>query len=442
MSSFAEQVKSSLLKIISDMAAHPEDFSKNPETDFSRNRKLDFSTLLHLIISMETGTVRDELLKFFSYDTYTATNSAFFQQRAKLRDNALPHLFYTFNSLYPCTLYKGRYQLLASDGSSFTFTRNPLDQDSYFAPDGKTTNGYNQVHVIPVFDLLSKRYTDCVVQPIRKKNEFKALCELIDRHQSPSGIKPIFIADRGFHALNVFAHAIEHDSYFLVRATDIKMQRLLAADLPLEDCFDIQVNRILTRTISKKKRLHPELSDQYKFICKDVTFDYIDAEKQTEYPIALRILRFQISETGYENIITNLPSEEFPLDEIKRLYHLRWGIETSFRELKYVIGALNFHSKKREYIEMEVWARLLLYNFCSIITGNVVINRKGRKHPLQVNYAVAYKACHYFLRLHNGEAPPDIESLIEKNSLPIRLNRNYARQHRFRVPVSFMYRFA
>jgi hypothetical protein len=104
-----------------------------------------------------------------------------------------------------------------------------------------------------------------VVQPIRKKNEFKALCELIDRHQSPSGIKPIFIADRGFHALNVFAHAIEHDSYFLVRATDIKMQRLLAADLPLEDCFDIQVNRILTRTISKKKRLHPELSDQYKF---------------------------------------------------------------------------------------------------------------------------------------------------------------------------------
>jgi hypothetical protein len=440
--SFAEQVKSSLLKIISDMATHPEDFSKNPKADFSRSRKLDFSALLHLIISMEAGTVRDELLKFFSYDTHTATNSAFFQQRAKLRDNTLPHIFYTFNSLYPCTLYKDKYQLLASDGSSFTFTRNPLDPDSYFAPDGKSTNGYNQVHVVPVFDLLSKRYTDCVVQPIRKKNEFKALCTLIDRHQSPSGIKPIFIADRGFHSLNVFAHAIEHDSYFLVRATDIKMQRLLAADLPSEDCFDIQINRILTRTNSKKKRLHPELSDQYKYVCKEVAFDYIDTEKQTEYPIALRVLRFQISETGYENIITNLPPEEFPLEEIKHLYHLRWGIETSFRELKYVIGALNFHSKKREYIEMEVWARLLLYNFCSIITGHVVINRKGRKHDLQVNYSAAYKACHYFLRLHNGEAPPDIESLIEKNTLPIRPDRKYARQHRFRVPVSFTYRFA
>lgn len=441
--SFSDQVKSSLLDIISEMAAHPQDFSKHPKTDFSRDRKLDFPTLLQLIISMETGSVRDELLKFFSYDKSTASNSAFFQQRDKLTDRALPYLFHTFNSIYPYTLYKGRYQLLAADGSSFTFTRNPLDTDSYFAPNGKTTNGYNQVHVIPLFDLLSKRYTNCVVQPIRKKNEFAALCTLIDENRPAPGITPVFIADRGFHSLNVFAHAIEHNSYFMIRATDIKMQRLLAMDLPAgQDTFDIQINRILTRTNSKKKRLHPELSDQYKFICQEVAFDYIDPEKQREYPIALRVLRFQISENGYENIITNLPPEEFSADEIKFLYNLRWGIETSFRELKYVIGAKNFHSRKREYIEMEVWARLLLYNFCSIITGHVVISRRGRKHPLQVNYSVAYKACHYFLRIHNGEVPPDIEGLIEKNTLPIRPDRKYARQHRFRVPVSFTYRFA
>lgn len=441
--SFAEQVKNNLLEIISEMAAHPEDFSKHPESDFSRNRKLDFSTLLRLIISMQAGTVKDELLKYFSYDKNTVSNSAFFQQRAKLANNALPHLFYTFNNLYPYTLYKDKYQLLAADGSSFTFTRNPLETDSYFAPDGKTTNGYNQIHVIPLFDLLSRRYTDCVVQPVRKKNEFRALCTLIDRYRPVPGITPVFIADRGFHALNVFAHAIEHGSYFMIRATDIKMQRLLGADLPVDqDCFDVRISRILTRSTSKKKRLHPELADQYKFICQEVAFDYIDPEKQPEYQIALRVLRFPISETGYENIITNLPPEEFPMDEIKCLYNLRWSIETSFRELKHVIGALNFHSKKYEYIEMEVWARLCLYNFCSIITGHVVINRKGKKYQLQVNFSVAYKACHYFLRLHNGESPPDVEGLIEKNTLPIRPDRKHARQHRFRVPVSFTYRFS
>ena len=66
---------------------------------------------------------------------------------------------------------------------------------------------------------------------------------------------------------------------------------------------------------------------------------------------------------------------------------------------------------------MEIWARLLLYNFCSIITGHVAITRKGKKHTLQVNYSVAFKVCHYFLRLHNGESPPDVESLIEKGRL-------------------------
>ncbi len=439
---FSEQVKTDLMGIIFKMSSQTDDFVKNPKVDFSRKRKLDFSTFLHLFISMEAGTINDELLRYFSYQD-SITHSAFIQQRAKLSENALPYLFHTFNSLYPFFLYKNKYQLLAADGSSFTFTRNPLDPDAYFTPNDKSTNGYNQIHVIPLFDIISKRYTDCVIQPIRKKNEFKALCELIDNHCPVEGSVPIFIADRGFHSLNVFAHAIEHKSYFLIRATDIKMKRLMADDLPDDqECFDLWIDRILTRSNSKKKRLHPELADQYKYICPEVSFDYIEQEKKNEYPISLRVLRFRISENSYENIITNLPSDEFSMNDIKDLYNRRWGIETSFRELKHVIGAMNFHSKKREYIGMEIWARLLLYNFCSIITGHVVINKKGRRHNLQVNYSVAYKACHFFLQLHNRDTTLDIETIIERYTLPIRPNRKYARQHRFRVPVSFTYRFA
>ena len=87
------------------------------------------------------------------------------------------------------------------------------------------------------------------------------------------------------------------------------------------------------------------------------------------------------------------------------LYGLRWGIETSFRELKHVLGVKNFHAKEREYIEMEIWARLILYNFCSIITAHVVIEQKDkeRKHAYQVNYTIAYQACHYFLGLPDGQ---------------------------------------
>ena len=64
---FSEQVKTDLMGIIFKMSSQTDDFVKNPKVDFSRKRKLDFSTFLHLFISMEAGTINDELLRYFSY---------------------------------------------------------------------------------------------------------------------------------------------------------------------------------------------------------------------------------------------------------------------------------------------------------------------------------------------------------------------------------------
>lgn len=50
-----------------------------------------------------------------------------------------------------------------------------------------------------------------------------------------------------------------------------------------------------------------------------------------------------------ECILTNLDEKDFPIEEIKKLYGWRWGIERSFRELKYTIGLTNFHAKNGVY---------------------------------------------------------------------------------------------
>lgn len=109
-------------------------FSKEPGKHFSRKRKLDFSTMMHFILSMEAGSLKKELHKYFSYNPSSASASAFIQQRSKLSDNAFPHLFRSFNSHYTYSLYKREYQLLAVDGSTFTYTRNERDQDSFSLP--------------------------------------------------------------------------------------------------------------------------------------------------------------------------------------------------------------------------------------------------------------------------------------------------------------------
>lgn len=435
--SFPQKVKSTLWAIVDAMACDTAQFVKNPEKDFTRDRKIGFVQLIHFFFCMGSGCVSHELLKYFYFlPDEIPSASAFIQQRAKLLPEAFRHILRQFNLSFPVKGLIGKYSLIAADGCEFNIARNPSDPATFHPASGRSKKGFNSLHAISLYDLLSKRYLDVLIQPGRLKNEFAALCQLIDRWLY--GGRPIFIADRGFASYNVFAHAIEKGCFFAIRAKDVNTRRLLAAD-SLPGRMDAWVDVILTRSAAKKKRLHPELGHLYRCICKAVPFDFI-TDSHREYRMHLRVVRFQIAEGVYENIITNLPSDEFTLEQIKGIYQLRWGQETSFRDLKHTIGTANFHSKSPEYIEMEIICRMALYNFCTIITMEVPVEKKAGKWEYQVNLSMAIKICFAFLSDHIG--PGNVNGLISSYILPVRPGRTYARQPRFQSPASFAYRFA
>lgn len=430
---FAEHVKNNLLSLIQQMAAVPWLFSKNPDTDFSRRRKLDFAATVQLILSMESASLKKELLDYFQFSVDTPSASAFNQRRTKLLLEAFQFLFYEFNSLVPFQKnYKG-YQLLACDGSDLNIARNPKDTDTYFQSQAMD-RGYNQIHLNALYDLCEKRYTDVLIQPARKENESLAMTLMIDRCQGQN--KTIFIADRGYETYNIFAHVQEKGMHYLIRVKDGGKSSMTGSFmLPDEDEFDHSMQLVLTRKQTNEIKANPK---QYKFLPKTSPFDYLDSHDRKFYTLNFRVVRFAVSEDSYESIITNLPLEEFPAEEIKKIYKMRWGIETSFRELKYAIGLSCFHSKKVEYIMQEIYARLILYNYCEIITMHVVIHQKDTKHIYQMNYTIAIHICRYFLR--NDISPPDVEKLIQKNLLPVRPGRSDPRKVRPKSAVSFLYR--
>lgn len=434
--SFPQKVKSTLWAVVDAMACNTSLFVKNPGKDFTRDRKLGFVQLIHFFLCMGSGCINHELLKYFYFlPDEVPTASAFIRQRAKLLPETFHHILTQFNLRFPTKGLWGRYSLIAADGCEFNIARNPQDPSTFHPASGRSKKGFNSLHTISLYDLLSKRYLDVVIQPGRHKNEFAALCQLIDRYIY--GGCPIFVADRGFASYNVFAHALEKGCFFAIRAKDVNTRRLLAAD-SLPQQIDKWVDVIFTRSNSKKKRLHPELAPFYRYICKAVPFDFI-TDSCPEYPMRLRVVRFQIAEGVYENIITNLPSDEFSLEQIKHIYHLRWGQETSFRDLKHTIGTANFHSKSPEYIGFEILCRMTLYNFCTIITMEVPIKKRTGKWEYQVNLSMAIKICFEFLSDSMGSG--SVNDLISRYILPIRPNRTYARQLRFQVPASFAYRF-
>ena len=160
------------------------------------------------------------------------------------------------------------------------------------------------------------------------------------------------------------------------------------------------------------------------------------------YPMSFRVVRLKITESFYEAVITNLDPSIFPPQELKLLYAMRWGIETSFRDLKYTVGLTNFHSKKRDYIAQEVFARLIMYNFAQMITSHVVISQAGKLLVFQANFTVSVHICRRFLRSLSNVPPPDVEALIRKNILPVRPGRSDRRKLRPKAAVSFLYRVA
>ena len=210
---------------------------------------------------------------FFNYDSSVPTSSAFYQQRSKLSVSAFHHLLREFNIKFPLEKFRNKYYLIACDGSEFNIARNLKIQIL-------TMNKMVNLHLVLTWFIPSPymRYALNVILIWKfsrtSKNEFSHL---------PSygsvclwGI-PIGIADRGFSSYNVFAHAIENHVDFLIRAKDLNVQRFLGVET-LPDKLDTTIELILTRTQSKKKHKHPEKESQYRYICKNIAFDYLDPD--------------------------------------------------------------------------------------------------------------------------------------------------------------------
>ena len=416
-------------------------FSTRPGKDNTRNRKFPFSKMLTSILALEGGTLNREIMDIFKFDPSVGSSSAFIQQRAKIIPAAFETLFHHFtNKVDKNKLYNG-LRLLAVDGSDLRYAFNPNDPDAVFL--GKNEEKpCNMLHINAMYDLIQHLYTDALLQKRNNTDEPGALTEMVDR----SNIKnALLLADRGYEAYNVLAHIQEKGWFFLIRIKD--GDKGIASGLTLPDSaeYDVSFDLKLTRRQTNAVKSLLQDNNHYRFIASDVRLDYLPQHAQKNDPILFydlrfRIVRFPISDTTYESIITNLDPELYPPKEIKRLYAMRWRIETSFRDLKYTLALLHLHAKKVEFVQQEIFAKLTMYNFCESITQSVVIRQGQRKHTYKVNFSDAVHICFEFFL--GNFPPPNVEAMLKRYISPIRPGRKDTRKQTQKSAVSFTYRVA
>lgn len=328
-------------------------YTYNPEHSFSRNRKLPFEKVISTLLAMGSKSINNELLYQSGCSVKTASSSAFIQQRNKIKYTAFEALFYNFTKASlenNFKLYKG-YRLLAVDGSDIKIALNHKDMDC-FIQTRKDRKPYNLIHLNAMFDVLSNVYVDVLIQKYKQANERKALTNMVDR--SDISKPTIIMADRGYESYNVLAHIQQKQWEFLIRIKVFGTHNsgiLHGFDLPNEDEFDVDMDIKLTRKQTNEVKELLKDRNHYKRLKSYRDFDYLPAKSKKDEPVSLynlkfRIVRFKLTESSYEVILTNLDKHTFPPQIIKQLYGKRWGIETSFRDLKYTIGLLHFHSKR------------------------------------------------------------------------------------------------
>ena len=168
-----------------------------------------------MLLTMEADCIKEELYRYFGRSTDTPSKAAFYKQRKKIKDEALRYLLIAFNKKCKKHLFREKYSVVACDGTAVDIFRNPDDPDTFFEPNGKSTKGFNQIHINAFFSVFDKKFTDLIVQPGRKRNEYSAFCQMVARAETD--VPVIYLADRGYASYNDFAHVIEKEQFFAIR---------------------------------------------------------------------------------------------------------------------------------------------------------------------------------------------------------------------------------
>ena len=122
---FHDKIKSLFTSSIQAVVSRISAFAVHPEKDFTRRKKIPADILLAFLISEGSSSTKNELLDFFDMDIDKPSDSAFNQQRAKLKPEVLESVFRKFNESVDPLHGQTEYRFLATDGSTATFFSRP-----------------------------------------------------------------------------------------------------------------------------------------------------------------------------------------------------------------------------------------------------------------------------------------------------------------------------
>ena len=390
-------LKQALISSIADIAAARGGYVGDLRT-YTRNRKLTTFDIISLLIGFSGGSLNKEL-RLFNTDL---TPSALSQRRKGISPRAFYEVWQSFNRRCDSLTrqrFHGKYHLWAVDETELPIFRNPNSSSFIITP--TNPRGYNALHANVIHDINNSVFVDCAMG----RDEQGQLLALIYRRKFTE--PTILVMDRGYESYNTIAHCCNIPNFFFVLR--VKQGKAALRDiqrLPLEtldEPFSVTVTTS-QRNIGKESgwvylntgsRKGKTLSEKTRV----TRFDF-----PAPHTINCRVVRFEIGSSGhYETLLTNLPCDEFPVEEMEKIYSLRWRIEQGFDALKNKTGLKFLHGRSDDCALQELYAKLTFFNFTSLICRAVAIGKSsGTQNEVKISFKDATDLCRDFYRTPNS----------------------------------------
>lgn len=304
---------------------------KMRKEDFTRKRKMGFVQTVAFIITGIQRSLQVSLAAFLNkyiHDTDSYSKQAFSKRRMCVDPNAIKELFDTiadnFYKLGMFDLFNG-FRVLAIDGTKYNLPTSPELAEIYGT---QITGNAPQVQAKGscLYDVMNGILLDAIICPC-DSNERELAVKHMDRLAELGQGKEILLFDRGYPAAELISDIEKRGLYYLMRCSSEFCINMRPTS---DDC-------ILTHTFTKRKIT--------------ATFRYI---------------KIKLSSGQDEILITNLPKSDFPSEKMAELYHMRWGIETKYDELKNKIMIENFSGLSDIAIRQDFYASMFLSNLAGV----------------------------------------------------------------------------
>ena len=438
----------------------------NPDKDFTRDRKQTLSSVVRTGLLRSGSTQNQDLRLVYGVGDDRPSASAYIQQRDKLAGSFYRLLFDNMQEEKDFTLIKGRYLLAACDGSDINICPNADDGSSLVRlsnnPHGKVCN---QVHLNCLVAVPDGYFLEYEIQDHRDENETGACCDMMRRLSGRMRDTPVIVtADRGYEGYFPMMDVAALGQYFCFRLKDIDSSSISGRYRHLCDedgCFDAVITRKYTRRMDVYNR--PEIfGGEYVYVGNGAK-NYNHHVPRTNgmrgkggclhipvtyYEFTFRIVRLRISDGCYEVLATNLPAEEFSADDLMDVYQLRWGVETSYRFLKYCDHVSFSNTRKKSAAMGEIVLAMIFHNICVSVMIDASrrmrrIKRREKAKLFKVSYSDLSKTVRLFLAGRDPTITPrKIVKELDRTIQAVRNGRVFSRILNHHSFLPFVYRAA